>query len=81
MRRRRAGPFFYYPRGRRGLYHGTRTTAQSISSSERLAGLRGVQIARDARGQVFALFESSYRLGDAAKELGRDAAAKTWGSR
>lgn len=53
----------------------------SEEDAARLAGLRRIQIARDARGQVFALFESSYRLEDAAKELGRDAAAKTWGSR
>jgi peptide chain release factor 3 len=57
------------------------TEARRVCAKDaaRLAGLRGVQVAHDARGQAFALFESAYRLEDAAKELGRDAAAKTWG--
>ncbi len=58
------------------------TEARRVSEEDvvRLMGLRGIQIARDDRGQVFVLFESAYRLEDAAKELGRDAAAKTWGA-
>ena len=57
------------------------TEARRVSEEDvvRLTGLRGIQIARDDRGQAFVLFESTYRLEDAAKELGRDAAAKTWG--
>ena len=58
------------------------TEARRVSEEDaaRLAVLRGTQVARDARGQAFALFESAYRLEDAAKELGRDAASKTWGA-
>ncbi|MBA2618917.1 MAG: peptide chain release factor 3 [Rubrobacter sp.] len=58
------------------------TKARQVSEQDvaRLMGLRGIQVARDAQGQAFALFESAYRLEDAAKDLGRDAAAKTWGS-
>ncbi len=57
------------------------TEARKVSGEDAdlLAQLRGTQIVRDARGQPFALFESSYRLENAAKELGRDAAARTWG--
>lgn len=57
------------------------TEARRVSEDDaaRLAGLRGTQVARDALGQAFALFENAYRLEDAAKELGRDATAKTWG--
>ncbi len=57
------------------------TEARRVSEDDaaRLAGLRGTQVARDALGQAFALFENAYRLEDAAKKLGRDATAKTWG--
>ncbi len=37
----------------------------------RLERLRGTQIARDARGQAFALFENGYRREDAEKVLGQ----------
>jgi peptide chain release factor 3 len=57
------------------------TEARKVSSEDvaLLARMRGTQIVRDARGQPFALFESSYRLENVAKELGHDASAMTWG--
>jgi peptide chain release factor 3 len=57
------------------------TEARRISEEDvaPLAKLRGTQVVRDSLGQPFALFESRYRLEDAAKELGWDAEARIWG--
>jgi hypothetical protein len=48
------------------------TEARRVSEEDvvQLATLRGTQIVWDARGQPFALFESSYLREDAEKALG-----------
>jgi len=53
------------------------TEARRISEKDvpRIENLRGTQIARDARGQAFALFEGGHRREDAEKALGKDAFA------
>jgi peptide chain release factor 3 len=53
------------------------TEARRVSDEDvpRLEGLRGTQIARDAKGQAFALFEGGYRREDAEKTLAKAALA------